>query len=264
MGITRTLTLQLATVAHSLFNSSTVPTLTNPSTSSAVPTLTNSSTSVPTIISTPANLPFSFIIPYNQSQECDIYGPICQTGSITVGVDLSSTTTTTTLPCSSYLTAQSSYLQGFEPFPGAIKPFFPLEWQTGFGRSPECRSYAQAWEKRGGGGEFTFSNCGSNNAVVTAAQGVALDSRIPPGVLNQIPFQVYECCGNCSVDALEVRLYYFPDETASTSCSNQTLHKFNNSTEPAKKQPQPLPGGSIAILSGYTLYATPLDFHLLT
>ena len=53
---------------------------------------------------------FPYNIPYNQTQECDIYGLACQTESITVGVNLTTTTTSTVLPCSLYLTAQSKYL----------------------------------------------------------------------------------------------------------------------------------------------------------
>ena len=53
---------------------------------------------------------FPYIIPFGQTQECDIFGLACQTGSITVGMDLTTATITTVLPCSSYLTAQSSYL----------------------------------------------------------------------------------------------------------------------------------------------------------
>lgn len=202
------------------------------------------------------NRGFSFVIPYNQTQECNIYGPICQTGSITVGVDLTSTTTTTIMPCSSYLTAQSSYLYDFNPLPGAIKPYWPFEWQEGFGHSPQCTSYADVWEKLG---KFTFSNCGSNDAIVPASEGIFLPSQIPPGVLRQIPYQVYKCCGNCTLDVKEVRLYYFRDETESSNyChGNKTLGSPKpSSTVPDKKQA--IPGlnnsNSIATLSGYTLY----------
>ena len=109
---------------------------------------------------------------------------------------------------------------------------------------------AQVWEHRDDGAEYTLSNCGSGTTAIAASAG--LHPQIPPGVINQIPFQVYECCGNCSVDAQEVRLYYFPDETASTHCS---LNSLDNSTSSITKQPQRLvAANSIAILSGYTLY----------
>lgn len=196
---------------------------------------------------------FSFVIPAKNTQECNIYGPLCQTGSITVGVDLTSITTTTTLPCSSYLTAQSSYLNLANPFPCEIKPFFPDVWKSGFGRSPECTSYAAVYRNQG---NYTFSNCGTNDAVVPASAGVCVPPQIPPGVLRQIPFQVYECCGNCTLDVAEVRLYYFPDETINTSChANMTLESRTNSsaTLSENRANSILGSSSIAILSGYTL-----------
>ena len=204
--------------------------------------------------------PFSFIIPYNQTQQCDIYGPICQTGSITVGVDLTSTTTTATYPCSSYLSAQSAYLASFEPNPGAIFPFWPGDWAGSFGHSQQCKSYAEVWQ---GGGQYTFSNCGSENTVIPASlpsDGIALPTQIPPGVLRAISghgHEVYECCGNCSLDVPEVRLYYFPDDAAPQCEQNQTVNstaaivnrgRFDRRVQPLSET------GSIAILSGHTLY----------
>lgn len=196
-----------------------------------------------------------FIIPYNTSQSCDIYGPICQIGSITVGVRLGTDTVTTTVPCSSYLTAQSSYLKAFNPRYGEIfARNWPEDWQAGFGRSPECRSYAQVWQSQG---EYTFSNCGTNNAIVQASEGIFLPSQIPPGVLRQIRFQVFECCGNCSLDVPEVRLYYFPDPLANEICKNRSTisNNINSSTTAIEKRTlSRLDGFTTAVLSGYTLY----------
>ena len=47
----------------------------------------------------------SYIIPYDQTQVCNIYGPLFQADSMTVGVGLATTTTDNVLPCSSYLPA---------------------------------------------------------------------------------------------------------------------------------------------------------------
>ena len=46
----------------------------------------------------------------NPSPECDLFGPLCQTGSIAAEIEHTGTTTTTTVPCSDYLRAQSAYL----------------------------------------------------------------------------------------------------------------------------------------------------------
>ena len=202
--------------------------------------------------------PFPFIIPYKQTQACDIYGPLCQTGSVTVGVNKTSVIVTTTVPCSSYLTAQAAYLSAFEPHPGAIFPFWPDDWASSFGYSPQCTSYAEVWQR---GGQYTFSNCGSSNTIVQASAptaGIALPTQIPPGVLRAIPptpHEVYKCCGNCSLDVPEVRLYYFPDNAAPQCQGNLT----NNSTAAVfgrRIDRRELPRsntGSIAILSGHTL-----------
>ena len=223
----------------------TIPVSTN--TSFAV----NSTIAASTNTSTSEASQFSFIIPYNQTQACDIYGPLCQTGSITVGVNLTSKTSTTVLPCSSYLTAQSSFLVS-EGYAGesdleesgiAIGDGdWPTEWWIDFGRSPECRSFAQ--------GHYTASNCGSGNHSV----------QIPPTVSRYwTPNQVLTCNGNCSLEIPEVRLYYFPDGTTTECHQNQT----SNSTSVLSnvnlgKRVQSLVGdGSIAVVSGHTLYARP-------
>lgn len=212
----------------------------------------NSTIAVSTNTSTSEASQFSFIIPYKQTQACNIYGPLCQTGSITVGVNLTSKTSATVLPCSSYLTAQSSFLvsegdpqsDDTEPYDELGVAFedtgWPVEWWTDFGRSPECRSYAQ--------GHYTASNCGSGNHSV----------QIPPTVTRYwSPGQELTCCGNCSLEIPEVKLYYFPDGTTTECHQNQT----SNSTSllwngNLGKRVQSLVGdGSIAVVSGHTLYA---------
>ena len=142
-------------------------------------TAANSTIAVSTDNSTSQASRFSFIIPYDQTQACDIYGALCQTGSITVGVNLTSKTSSTVLPCSSYLTAQSSFLGSLN----IDDESWPVEWATSFGRSPECRSYAKAFDR----GQYTASNCGSGNTSVipVASQGLfdGYPVQLPPGVV---------------------------------------------------------------------------------
>ena len=219
---------------------------------------------------------FSYIIPYGQTQDCNIYGPICQTGSITVGVNLTSATTTTVLPCSSYLSAQAAQLE-YENDPDNPQPgdtwanpeagvfwlnadYTPpsnfMDWIIGFGQSPECRSYAEAISQ----GRYTFSDCGSSNTVIQTARAPD-DSdfdyplQIPPGVVRQFsPVTEGTCCGNCSLNIPEVRLYYFPDETINCH-QNQTSNV--TSTLPAqnleKRIHSLVANGSTAVISGHTL-----------
>lgn len=203
---------------------------------------------------------FSFLIPYDQSQSCDIYGPLCQTGSITVGVNLSdSQSTTTTLPCSSYLTAQASFLNIPQiGFPDADFPFFPPAWLMGFGRSPECRSYASVWLETG---VYTLSGCGTKDATVSQQTSDLLStfSEIPPGVLRHQAFDTWECCGNCSFEVQEVRLYYFPDEDASAYCHSKGIPMIGNNSSKSLGSPTKnasltrVGADSLAVLSGQTL-----------
>ena len=198
---------------------------------------------------------FPFIIPYNETQSCDIYGPICQTGSIAVRLSSGAGKSTTTIPCSSYLSAQSTYLKSFNPLDGQILAYnWPADWQTGFGRSPECRSYGEVWRSQG---KYTFSGCGTNDAVVPASEGIFLPSQIPPAVLRKHTFQTFECCGNCSLSHIpEVRLYYFPDPMANEYCrtSNASTIGGNSTTVAVGKR---VPSGLVTtVLNGNTLYVT--------
>lgn len=190
---------------------------------------------------------FSYIIPYGQTQECDIYGLTCQTGYITVGVNLTTATTTTVLQCSSYLSAQATYLANEnDPNEGNLYvgwreiPWME-EWVLNFGRSPECRSYAEAPSQ----GQYTLSGCGGSKTD---------PSQIPPGILRHFSPDSGTCCGDCSVDIPEVRLYYFPEKNVDCH-PNQTSNV--NSTLPAqnleKRIHSLVVGGSTAVVSGHTL-----------
>ena len=223
---------------------------------------------------------FPYIIPYGQTQDCNIYGPVCQTGSITVGLNLTTATTNTILPCSSYLSAQFAhveYLQ-YEDFiqiypavndsselaqvladygwlDNELLP--PLrDWNINFGRSPECRSYAEAMRS----GKYTFSECGGSNTVISASAGV-YPSEIPPGLVRMFDGYIKgTCCGNCSLNIPAVRLYYFPDNSTINCHNNQTSeYQRPNLTSVAsaghleKRVQSLIANGSTAVISGNTL-----------
>ena len=219
---------------------------------------------------------FSYIIPYGQTQDCDIYGAICQTGLITVGVNLTTATTSTVLPCSSYLSAQSAYLMdenenmilsnpnanwaagisGWQP--GLWDYIFGYpdlkDWNTNFGQSPECRSYAKAMRQ----GQYTFSDCGSSNTVIQTVGGVNSEypSQLPPGVVQAFDDDYTDtCCGNCSLEIPEVRVYYFPDHTTTSCQNNQTSNITSNlsSYNLRKRMHSLVADDDIAIISAYTL-----------
>jgi len=215
----------------------------------------NSTQSFPNSSSSTAT-EFSYIIPYGQSQECDIYGPLCQTGSITVAINLTTATTATVLPCSSYLTAQSAYLHS--AFSGPYDPHsddeiiflnWAWDWQRNFGQSPESRSYAQAYSKS----QYTFTSCGSSNTVISLDPGSICPSQIPAGFVQHFSVGYIDtCCGNCSLDISELRLYYFPDRTVVDCHYNQTTNQTSTSSAASlAKRMQSLVGdGSIAVVSG--------------
>ena len=216
---------------------------------------------------------FSYMIPYDQKQDCDIYGPICQTGSITVGVNFTTATTSTVLPCSSYLRAQAAYLENendniFLSNPdtdwggddsvwlGSFDDYlfgYPdlMDWNTNFGQSLECRSYAKAMRQ----GQYIFSDCGSSNTVIQTVGGVNYDypSQLPPGVVREFDSEYTgTCCGNCSLRIPEVRLYYFPDKTT-TSCQNNQTSNITSSHNLRKRVHSLIVDENTAVVSGHTL-----------
>ena len=201
---------------------------------------------------------FSYIIPYNQTQDCNIYGPVCQTGSMTVAVNLTTTTSTVVLPCSSYLSAQSVYIESLNP-DGFFQESYGIEddplvdWQTNFGESPECRAYANAIKK----GQYTASNCGNNTTINLVSYDILFDSPspIPPGVEQWLAEEyMFTCCGNCSLKIPEVRLFYFPVDTNVDCQNNQTSNLTSSVSDSIQKRVHSLVAtGSTAVFSGYTL-----------
>ena len=88
----------------------------------------------------------SYIIPYDQPQVCNIYGPLFQADSMTVGVSLTTTTSNNVLPCSSYLPAQTKYLTsaavggaGLDSAPEEVDSMSD-DWLFSCDHSPKCRS----------------------------------------------------------------------------------------------------------------------------
>lgn len=170
-----------------------------------------------------------------------------------MGVSLASSTTTTTLPCSSYLTAQAAYLLSAKLESGGLITLPEArEWLTTFGRSPQCKSYAEVYRN---GEQYTFSDCGSRNTVIQASEEFSLPTQIPPGVFDRFRPLDYACCGNCTLIVPEVKLLYFPDQAA-PQCTVQTSNSSAIvSARAINKRVQSINNtGSIAVLSGHTLY----------
>ena len=201
--------------------------------------------------------------PINPVTECNLWGPLCQTGTITVDVNLTSTTIKTTVPCSVYLSAQATSAQQQHSLNADDDLYDPTGYDISFGRSPECTSYAHHAQK---GIPLTLSACGPNASATigTLLPGLPeFQNNLPFGILSHLsPDMHLYCCGSCFM-AGEIRVHYFPDEsirTCSQSDWNQTTeHNTTNSITSKsndfhKRAHSLLGNGSrIAILDGYTM-----------
>lgn len=189
---------------------------------STTPTRTTSSPSSSTSPS-PTSTGYSFpnwIRPAKNNQECDIYGPLCQTGSITVAVNLTSTTSPTVVPCSSYLSAQAYSMAG-----AAFLDHYRIyvgdeDYSSSFGRSPQCTSYAAAvgakeWATTPSMTTLSYPRCDNSSGTLDIPEWY-----LPPGVLGHHMAQEYRCCGPCQLDIREIQIVYFPEGDANKTCSN--------------------------------------------
>lgn len=187
-----------------------------------------------------------YIQPTENTQSCNIYGPLCQTGSITVEVDLTTTTTTTSLACSEYLSAQSEANQEVLASTSIYASGYVDGWNRRFGQSPECQAY------QGRYGSYPdwkpdpylidlFSRCDN-----PSQEFQEWDPFVPPGdVLKYKPERYAACCGICHFSANEVRILYFPKQNS--TCSRSA---HNNMTLPESLGPLSL-GVSIPTTSVY-------------
>lgn len=202
----------------------------------------------------------------NPRAGCNIWGPLCQTGSIVVGVNITKRTTTTTVPCSQYLSAQAeSAMHGYLDGRGTNEVYFlglDDDYRSSFGRSPECKSYAdyfpeqydpaavsttskttvqQASRLRRGPHKIHLSadanpeskrSIGLTFSNCGSSQLKDPEYYVPPGLSRSVygfggPVFDYYCCGDCTLQVSEIKLLYFPGPTA-TNCP--TSHALTNSS----------------------------------
>lgn len=193
---------------------------------------------------------WSFIRPsVNPVSGCDIFGPLCQTGLIAVGVNLTTTVTTTTIPCSYYLSAQSAY-----EAPLITDHLRDMDYLTSFGRSPQCKSFAQSLSYS------TYPEC--NNASATLLD---VRSYWPAGVSNLPKFSdefaiPFSCCGGCVVVVPQVQVHYwasgFPSNCSVTGWNSKSQASSPLTPSMLLKREHSIidDGVGIAVISGYTLY----------
>jgi hypothetical protein len=196
----------------------------------------------------------------NPRAVCNIWGPLCQTGSIVVGVNITNMTSKTTVPCSEYLSAQAeSAMHGYLASRGKNDVYLmglDDDYHLSFGRSPECKSYADhfpmafdpaveittsedtvqhASRLRRAPHEFHLSadanliSKRSGSLTYSNCGSNQLNSPeyyIPPGISRSVygfggPMLDYYCCGDCTLRIDEIRLLYFPGPTTFVrSCTN--------------------------------------------
>lgn len=194
----------------------------------------------------PSYASWSFIRPsVNSVLGCDIFGPLCQTGLIAIEVNLTTAVTTTTMPCSSYLSAQSTYEALL------IKDNLrDIDYMTSFGRSPRCTSFAQNLF------HSTYSQC--NNASGTLLN---IRSYWPAGVSNNAQNfgPEFLCCGPCQVVVPQIRVFYWPPGLSSNcSVTNDNLTSQASSSLTSnmllKREHSIINDETgIAVIDGYTL-----------
>ncbi len=200
-----------------------------------------------------------FIMPtINPTESFDIYGPLCQTGSIAVGVRTANDATmTTTVPCSCYLTAQSLTVNP------TAEP-----WHLGFGRSPQCLSL---WEIRIRPSLAIdapiYSSCpmghypGAPNQDFSGLH--AINETMPqlPGKVVAIDKDSDSCCGLCDVRIPQVKISFFP-QLQDSKCGDEHAGSKQSATKPSTT-PAPNPtlvhralyprgNASIAVSNGFT------------
>lgn len=221
----------------------------------------NHTVSIPNNLTAGGNFSFPYAIPYGTSQSCDIFGPLCQPGFVT----LSSTgsdrlLSPTTVPCSSYLSLQKSYINGIAR--DEVTAQVP-DWDTIFCRSPECWSFGEIHESLNSPSfTWTYSQCEGKESIYNvdladSSRGLRLPAAFPPRVvrgkeiITKLP-----CCGGCAIEAADIRLYYFRDQGASEYCSSRTRQvvvpsDVLNGTVHASNELGGL--ASLAIVNGQTL-----------
>lgn len=190
---------------------------------------------------------------YDPSAACNIYGPIEQVGSIVIGVNLTDKTTSTTLACSNYLEYLSHENRGC---PDTL-------YQSEFGRSPECTSFAEQ--------KLHYRPAASNNSLTSSVDDngycdppcLHIERGIPmffegSRVMEEEDLD-YTCCGNCKIIAEEVNLLYWPSTSISVNsrCARASITSEPNlphSTEILKERDIALFGNiSTKVVDGFTL-----------
>ncbi|MCJ1435077.1 hypothetical protein MMC27_004447 [Xylographa pallens] len=184
---------------------------------------------------------------------------------ITVGVDLIGSTTTTAIPCSSYLSAQSAYE---EPILSSL--FLGItsnDYMTSFGRSPQCSTLVPSGIYNNIDGPIyssvTYTQCPPNATLPSV-------DYWPAGVVNRAGIfdALFGCCGLCQILIAQVRVLYWPSGAVSNCSIGGTVSPSQvnpPSPESIQERAHSLVGSGISTttISGYTLTSPTLYLQII-
>ena len=223
---------------------------------------------------------------------CDLFGALCQTGSITALVDYNGTTSTTSVACSDYLSAQKDAYQSSHQNEGIG---YPGAFAASFGRSPQCSSFAQlslqsnalngatqsydttvvsSWDasyyasirsKDYSLAGYTLSGTSWIAPKATPLPGCpsnasVFDTSLYPGAINHYAGagHQWDCCGFCVLRVPQLQVFYWPDQSINGSSGLNTTNgsRPNPDQKPSgagKRAPSPVKrGAATAVVDGYT------------
>lgn len=264
----------------------------NTSTSLNYPNTTTTSSVGYTNITTAALPSYPhFVYDYKTTNigSCDLFGALCQTGTIEASVTYNGTTSTTTVACSDYLSAQKSKYQSMHPFEVISNAD---EFALSFGRSPQCSTFVRLSQQSAAldGATRTYPpNSYYDAAYYSSVQledyslaGYSLSGTVQiapkPTLLAGCPANAsvfdpslypaavhhsagaghtWDCCGWCLLRVPELQVFYWPDQVSNSSSGLNTTNSTNpnassKSQGAVKRVPSGSSGANTAVVDGYT------------
>ena len=198
----------------------------------------------------------------NNAKECNLWGPLCQTGDIVVGVKDGSTTASTTVPCSSYLSYQSSSAYASYFGDRTLNPEV-MEYRRSFGRSSECSTEADYWANWDMLVYPRYSTLRPTTTPVTSLFSHCLSTVLSstPGVWPAflaanhefVDSDYYFCCGDCSLTVDEIRLRYHPNTNAPVCTGTSLFSSVQQTRNVTYSSLKIMPVNSSANDSGYSM-----------
>ena len=223
---------------------------------------------------------------------CDLFGALCQTGTIKALVNRNSTTSTTSVACSDYLSAQKYAYQSSHQNEGIG---YPGAFAASFGRSPQCSSfsklslqslalngatqsydttivstwgasyYASIQSQDYSLAGYTLSGTSWIAPKATPLPGCpsnasAFDTSLYPGAIHHYAGAGHEwdCCGFCVLRVPQLQVFYWPDQSINGSSGLNTTNATRTNPDPkaphARKRAPSLVerGFATAVVDGYT------------